>query len=115
MRKYQPSQTGEKRTRRTQREKVSSSTENRRANESQRGIDVCIYCIEWEGRVGGGIFMSIICVRRISDVRRRILHGNQRVARIMRAIHTESRTFDARSLRPSQRNRTERWYKTTLA
>ena len=54
MRKYQPSQTGEKRTRRTQREKVSSSTENRRANESQRGIDVCIYCIEREGRVGGG-------------------------------------------------------------
>jgi hypothetical protein len=58
--------------------------------------------------------MSIICVRRISDVRRRILHGNPSAQRSY--THTTGGDYEkyparcvaARSLRPSQRNRSER-------
>lgn len=61
--------------------------------------------------------MSIICVRRISDVRRRILHGNpsaqrsytytQRAANIENIVYP-ARCVAARSLHPSQRNRSGR-------
>jgi hypothetical protein len=60
--------------------------------------------------------MSIICVRRISDVRRRILHGNPSAQPVYTAHTTggdyekiyPARRVAARSLRPSQRNRSGR-------